>query len=152
MEKKKKAKVVYSRANHILSQIPLESKYKIYINDSIVSQYHQLVDSTTEQLEKDYSQFKVPTEERFDLNAGYEGAPQLPPDWQWSIVPVRTKIADFIGELEASFELDKPDFAEKFKEKLLKLFEKLTWQAILWIFGIIGAIITAYFLSRFGLK
>lgn len=138
--KKKEAQILCSRLNHIIAQIPQVNEER-FISGSIVDQFHLIVKEAGEKLDSDYLKFMVPITEKI---AGSE-------EW-WHTVSVRTKIYEMVGALKAEFNLDKEEFGEIAREKILELLKNISWQIILLLLGITAIVIAAIILSKLGIK
>lgn len=146
-EKKKIAALYNKRLEHIISQIPLPAPHQVVnVEDAVVEQFHMLIDNLSQEIEEDYSSYKVSGTERGDWgNDEYHV-------YKWNIVPVRTKIFDLSATLKGKYNLDKDSLSEVLKSKVIELIKKISWQIILTILGIIGAIVTTYFIYKLKIK
>lgn len=133
--KEKRIKIIYSRLQHLISQIPLE-KDKPAIEDSTVQQYHSIVEETSDITGEDYSSFKVSEDERENWASELLNEP---PKYYWKTTPVRAKIMDLIGQLRVEYDTERDDVTIKslLREQSLSFWDKYRDKLVFWVVVVI---------------
>ncbi len=149
MTRQKEVRIIYSRLQHLISQIP-QLQTDRGVDDSVVEQYHSIVDELSKLTSGDYSKFKVPKKEKVDWRNRLTGKESS--FFRWNTTPVRTKIFELIGQIRVEYDTEQDEVNLR---ALIKKELKDTWstnkQRIIIIILILGAFLLLYIVFKVNL-